>query len=346
VRRREFILAGSGLLVTAKNFLADSILVTENPRISEFDLQSLEGRYTSVNDFFVRNHFGIPPASTLQSLTIGGEVEKPLIISPPSLGSLKDRKLSAVLECARNGTGPLALASNGLWEGPALHDILAMAGPGEKARFLVLEGADGFRRSIPLEQVSPQALLATKLNHKPLSPEHGAPWRALFPGLYGMQSVKWLKDIKVAATPLPLETDKYVESVKGSNGQKEYKALPPVLIKSVITYPVLGQVLHPGTVTLRGVAWSGQGKVAVVEISTDGGKSWRIAKLEQGGRYEWARWHYTVAIIGTGVAEFAVRAVDEKGSEQPASRDTNRMDAYANNSIERVQFLVQPVPAR
>ena len=345
VRRREFILAGSGLLMTAKSLLADSILVSEDPRISEFDLQSLEGRYTSVKDFFVRNHFGIPAASSLQSLAISGEVAKPLAISPQALQKLKERKLDAVLECAQNQTGPLALASNGLWEGWTLHDILALARPSAKARSLLLLGADGFQRRIQLEQVSPQALLATKLNHQRLTPEHGAPWRVLLPGLFGMQSVKWLKQIEIVATPLALNTDEYAESIKGPDGKVEYKALPPVLVKSVITYPVRGQVLHPGTVTLRGVAWSGQGRVAVVEISADGGKTWRLAKLDPAGRYGWATWHYTVTIIGTGVAEFAVRAVDENGLQQPATRDPSRLDHYANNTIERVQFVVQPPPS-
>ncbi|MGH9455473.1 MAG: sulfite oxidase, partial [Terriglobia bacterium] len=77
------------------------------------------------------------------------------------------------------------------------------------------------------------------------------------------------------------------------------------------------------------------------EITTDGGKSWRVAKLDPGGRYEWAIWHYTVGINGTGVAEFAARAVDSTGAEQPAARDPNRLDPYANNTIERVQFLVE-----
>lgn len=344
VLRREFILAGSGLLISAKSLLADSILVSKSPRISEFDLQSMAGRYTSTSDFFVRNHFEIPAVSTLQQLAIGGEVAHPLAISAADLRRLKVTKLGAVLECAENGTGPLALASDGLWEGYALKDILAMARPNANAWHLLLTGADGFRRSIPLEQVSPQALLATQLNHQPLTPEHGAPWRALFPGLYGMQSVKWLKSIQLTSAPLPLDKDEYTESIKGANGQTQHKALPPVLVKSVMTYPVVGQVLHPGSVTLRGVAWSGQGKIAAVEISADGGKSWRIAKLDPGGRYDWTMWHYTVVINGTGVGEFAIRAVDEKGSEQPATRDPSRLDIYANNTIERVQFVVQKAP--
>ncbi len=343
MRRREFfgVLAGSGLIVPARNLLGDSILVSSNPRISEFDLQSLEGRYTPATDFYVRNHYAIPPASAASTLSISGEVEKPVTISSKDLAQLKIQQLGAVLECSGDGTGPQALASNGLWEGWPLQDVLALARPTAKARFLLLTGADGFRRSVPVEQASRGAMLVTKLNRQPLPPEHGAPWRALFPGLYGMQSVKWLKQIDLAAAPLSLETDEYAAVIKGPAGATQRQSLPTVLVKSVITYPVLGQVLHPGTVTLRGLAWSGGGKIAAVEITTDGGKSWRVANLNPGSRYEWAIWHYTVGIRGTGVAEFAVRAVDDKGSEQPATRDPDRLDPYTNNSIERIQFLVQ-----
>jgi len=335
---------GGALLVSARPLLSDSILVSSSPRISEFDLQSLQGRYTSVRDFFVLDHHGIPTDSSLQSIAIRGQVERPGAVTHHQLGGLKAKTLGAVLECVRNGTGPLALASNGLWEGWALNDVLSLARPAAGARYLVLEGADGFRRSVPMQQVSPQALLATRLDRQPLTPQHGAPWRVLLPGLYGMQSVKWLKSIKVSASPLPLATDDYAESIKGASGEAEHKALPPVLVKSVLTYPVLGQVLHPGTVTLRGLAWGGQQKVAVVEISADGEKTWRVAKLEPASRYEWTKWQHTVTLNGIGVAEFAVKAIGEKGTEQPARRNPNRLDPYANNTIERVQFLVQPSP--
>jgi len=335
------VLAGSGLLVPARRVLGDSILISANPRISEFDLQSMEGRYTPATDFYVRNHYAIPPTSAASTLSITGEVEKPVTISQKDLATLEVRQLGAVLECSGDGTGPLALASNGLWEGWPLQDVLGLARPTAKARFLLLTGADGFRRSIPLEQASPDAMLVTKLNRQLLPPEHGAPWRALFPGLYGMQSVKWLKQIELAAAPLPLETDEYAAVIKGHAGATQRQALPAILVKSVITYPVLGQVLHRGTVTLRGLAWSGGGKIAAVEVTTDGGKSWRVADLDPGSRYEWAVWHYTVGIKGTGVAEFSVRAVDDKGSEQPATRDPHHLDPYANNTIETIQFLVQ-----
>jgi DMSO/TMAO reductase YedYZ molybdopterin-dependent catalytic subunit len=254
---------------------------------------------------------------------------------------MKTRQLGAVLECSGNGTGPGALASNGFWEGWALNDVLVPARPTPKAAHLHLIGRDGFARSIPAAQAGSDAMLVTRLNHQPLTPEHGAPWRALFPGRYGMNSVKWLERIVLSASPLPPETDDYRAQIRTPSGRSEYQPLPSVLVKSVITYPALGVILHPGSVTVRGVAWSGTGKIAVVEVSTDNASTWRLAKLDPGTLYEWGLWQFTVKIPQSGVLNVASKAVDDKGSEQPPQRDPNRLDGYANNTIEQVHYLIE-----
>jgi hypothetical protein len=94
-------------------------------------------------------------------------------------------------------------------------------------------------------------------------------------------------------------------------------------------------------VTVRGVAWSGTGKIAVVEVSTDNASTWRLAKLDPGTLYEWRLWQFTVKIPQSGVLNVASKAVDDKGSEQPLERDPNRLDGYANNTIERVHYLIE-----
>jgi len=108
-----------------------------------------------------------------------------------------------------------------------------------------------------------------------------------------------------------------------------------MLVKSVITYPASGVILRPGSVPLRGLAWSGTGKIAVVEVSTGNTNTWRLAKLDAGTTYEWALWQYTLKIPEAGVLNVACKAVDEGGSEQPPQRDPNRLDGYANNTIAR-----------
>lgn len=345
LRRKFFALAAAGgtsLLVPSWTpTLADTIVLSSNPIIAEFNLQSIQGRYTATNDFYIRNHFAVPKPIENPTLSIEGEVEQPQTFTLSAVSNLKVRGLGAVLECSGNGTGPEALASNGFWEGWPLTDLLAMARPKAKAAFLHLIGRDGFSRSILAGEMGPDALLATRLNHEPLTPEHGAPWRALLPGRYGMNSVKWLERIVLSTDPLLPDTDEYRARVSTPSGGSEYGPLPPVLIKSVITYPAMGVILHPGSVTIRGVAWSGTGKVAAVEVSTDNGAQWRLAKLDPGDRYEWAFWEHTVKIPDAGVLNVACKALDDKGAEQPAERDPKRLDGYANNIIERVHFLVE-----
>jgi len=345
LRRRFLELAGvSGtalLLPTRLRLLGDSILVSSDPLIAEFNLQSQVGRYTPTEDFYIRNHFPIPQGPSSGTLSIEGEVDQPLKVSSGELSRLKTRELGAVLECSGNGTGPQALASNGFWEGWALEDVLALARPAPKAVHLHLVGRDGFARSVPIAEVGPEAMLVTRLNHEPLTPEHGAPWRALFPGRYGMNSVKWLEKIVLSASSLPPERDEYRAQLRAPSGRSEYQPLPKVLVKSVITYPALGVILHPGSVTFRGLAWSGAGKIAAVEVSTGNTNTWRLAKLDAGTPYEWALWQFTVKVPDAGVLNVACKAVDEKASEQPPQRDPNRLDGYANNTIERVHFLIE-----
>ncbi len=344
MHRREFLelVWGGVVLSTRPRLLADTILLSSNPLVAEFNLQSLTGRYTPTEDFYVRNHFPIPALAGTGSLRIEGEVEKQASLLPQDLTSLRVRELGAVLECAGNGTGPEALASSGLWEGWAFEDVLALARPTAKATYLHLIGRDGFARSVPREAARSDAMLVTRLNHQSLTVEHGSPWRALFPGWYGMSSVKWLERIVLSESPLPPQSDEYLAKFsKVPPGHPNFGPLPRIQVKSVITYPALGVILHPGTVTLRGLAWSGSGKIAVVEVSADGGKTWRVAKLEPSSRYEWAQWQFPVRIPEPGVLNVACKAVDEKGSEQPIQRDPNRVDGYANNTIEQVHFLIE-----
>src|SRR6516164_2798836 len=159
LRRRFLELSGvSGtalLLPTRLRLLGDSILVSSDPLIAEFNLQSQVGRYTPTEDFYIRNHFPIPQGPSSGTLSIEGEVDQPLKVSSGELSRLKTRALGAVLECSGDGTGPQALASNGFWEGWALGDVLALAHPTPKAEHLHLVGRDGFTRSVSVVEAGP-----------------------------------------------------------------------------------------------------------------------------------------------------------------------------------------------
>jgi DMSO/TMAO reductase YedYZ molybdopterin-dependent catalytic subunit len=339
--RREFLKwSAAGAWLVARRLNADHHVDSEDPLVVDFDIQTLDGRYTSIEDFYVRNHFDASSGPGGGILQIQGAVHKPLKLAPEDLDRLRTETMGAVLECAGNGTGPRALASNGLWQGWRLADVVALAQPAPEGKFLHLYGQDGYARSVPLNAAVENGMLATRLNHSPLRPNHGRPWRALFPGWYGMDSVKWLVRIEVAGQPLPAVNDTYLTLRSNASGQIERAPLPRVQVKSVMIAPAAGAVLKLGTAEVRGVAWSGVAPVAKVEVSIDGGQAWQSTQLDPGARFEWALWRGSVNLSRRGMVELACRATDQRGNVQPASRDPNRLDGYVNNVIERVRCLV------
>jgi DMSO/TMAO reductase YedYZ molybdopterin-dependent catalytic subunit len=304
------------------------------------DLNSLVARYTPVEDFYIRNHFKVPDQTGAPALDIQGEVEKPLRLTPEDLAALRRCQVGSVLECAGNPVGTVAKLSNGAWEGWSLADVLALARPAQASAHLHLFGRDGYGRNIPIERALDGGMLATQLNGRLLSPQHGSPWRALFPGWYGMDSVKWLARIVVAPAPLESNDSAYLELIRDPKGAVRLRALPRVQVKSLIVSPLAGAVLRPGTISLRGIAWSGGGSIARVEFSADGGATWRLAALDAGVRYEWVFWRSELELTARGGVEFVCRAVDEKGMVQPAQRDPNRLDGYSNNWYHRVRCVM------
>lgn len=118
VNRRKLLLLGSGsLLISAARLSADHHFISADPLIVEFDLRSLEGEYTPLGDFYIRNHFNAPLPSLVTSLRVEGEVGIPQEFTPNTLSELPPREQGTVLECAGDEEGTSLLASNGLWEG-------------------------------------------------------------------------------------------------------------------------------------------------------------------------------------------------------------------------------------
>ena len=334
------MLAGAGALFAVRPARGDHHIDSADPLVMDFDLQTLQGRYTSIEDFYIRNHFAAPVETGEESLQIQGAVKKPLKLALADLSRLHPVTMGAVLECAGSGQGPRELVSNGLWQGWRLSDVVSVANPTAEGKFLHLYGADGFARSVPLEGALAIGMIATQLDHEPLRSNHGKPWRALFPGWYGMNSVKWLERIEVSSQPLPPVGSTYLKLSATSSGQIRRAPLPPIQVKSVMTSPSSGAVLKPGALEVTGVAWSGVAPIAMVEASADGGATWLPAKLDSGTRYEWTLWRCAFTLTRRGAVEFACRATDGGGNTQPATRDANRLDGYVDNLIEHVQCLV------
>ncbi|MGH9326978.1 MAG: molybdopterin-dependent oxidoreductase [Terriglobia bacterium] len=341
MRRRQFLwLTAAAMGFSATRLRATTHFVSFDPLIVEFDLASLEGRYTRVEDFYIRNHYQAPTAPEAPSIEIGGEVEKPVRLGLDVLQRLPEQRIGAVLECAGDPATAVSLVSDGLWEGWPLADVISLSKPGRQGLYAHLLGGDGFSRSVTLSELE-GGFLATRLNGRPLIRNHGAPWRALFPGLYGMNSIKWLQKITLVAVPLPPAGNTYQEIWRGSSGSIERKPLPPIQVKSVITKPKNGAVLHRGKLEIGGLAWSGSGKIVEVQVSADGGNHWRMATLDSSSsRYDWSLWRAAFDLNQSGVVELVSKATDSAGHTQPASRDPRRLDLYAYNVWERIRCVV------
>ncbi len=185
---------------------------------------------------------------------------------------------------------------------------------------MLAEGADAaaLTRSIPIEKALDDALLAYAQNGERLRPEQGYPLRLLLPGYEGNTNVKWLRRLKLGAAPFETreETSKYT-MVMPDGLASQFNFVMEA--KSVITFPSGGQRLGaPGFYEISGLAWSGLGKVARVEVTADGGASWRDAALQEPVmskcltrfRSPW-RWD-------GGPALLASRVTDETGYVQPS----------------------------
>jgi sulfane dehydrogenase subunit SoxC len=208
------------------------------------------------------------------------------------------------------------------WTGVSLATVLAEAGVRAEAKWLLAEGADAaaMTRSIPIEKALDDAILAYAQNGERLRPEQGYPLRLLLPGYEGNASIKWLRRLKLGVAPFETreETSKYT-MVMPDHTIRQFNFVMEA--KSVITYPSGGHRLkQAGFCEISGLAWSGSGKIARVEVSTDDGRTWRDAALQEPVlskcltrfRLPW-RWE-------GGPAVLASRATDETGYVQP-SRD-------------------------
>jgi sulfane dehydrogenase subunit SoxC len=197
--------------------------------------------------------------------------------------------------------------------------VLAEAGVKPQAKWMLTEGADAaaMTRSIPIEKALDDALLAYAQNGERLRPEQGYPLRLLLPGYEGNTNIKWLRRLKLGTEPFQTreETSKYTLLMPDGMARQFNFVMEA---KSVITFPSGGHRLSsPGFYEISGLAWSGAGKVARVEVSTDGGASWREATLQEPVmskcltrfRAPW-RWE-------GGPATLASRATDETGYIQP-----------------------------
>ncbi len=341
--RRELLwLAGSGLIGGPR-------LRASDPQNLSYPLRTIEGKITAPDLLFVRDHFS-QPESSLETwkLRIEGRVERPYELGFADLVEMPSSRLEAVLECAGNAANGSAV-SNGFWEGVPIPSLLETARPAADAAFVLLEGADAGSLlqdspPLPYSQVIPIAkcreassLVAFKYNDLTLPTRNGFPARALFPGWYGMDSVKWLRRMVVLGADEQGTVfersgmNRLYNRVIGANGALQNIRLSAVQVKSAIAWPTEGLKLPAGHYTVWGFAWSGSDVIGRLSISVNDGKTWDAAKLQsQANRHSWVRWSYT---WNAKPGDYALmsRAADTGGNEQPVKRDPARKDGYELN---------------
>jgi DMSO/TMAO reductase YedYZ molybdopterin-dependent catalytic subunit len=307
--------------------------------------------------FFMRSNGPVPvvdPATW--TLAISGAVDRPLTLRLADLRAMPRRSFAAFLECAGNGRtrfDPVPegtpwgndAAGNALWEGVPLRDVLALAGLRDEAVDVVAQGADfpAMRRGLPRAVAcDPDTLLVLKMNGEPLTVAHGGPVRLLVPGWAGIASTKWLVGLEALDHAFAgfWNADNYVYWSEDGAALRPVTEMP---VKSVIGTPLPGAVLAPGEIDIAGYAWSGHGAVARVDVSVDGGATWRPAALAGTGRRGWARFHFRWH-AAPGSYRLMARATDERGLSQPREAAWNGK-GYAQNGIHAVAATVRDDPA-
>jgi sulfane dehydrogenase subunit SoxC len=302
---------------------------------------------------YERHHSGIPTIDPARHrLVVHGLVDRPLSLSMTEIRRLPSLTRILVLECGGNSgsewaatTGTDVQRSYGLvsgseWTGVPLSLLLAEAGVQPRASWVIAEGADACRmmRSIPLAKAMENSLLAYGQNGEAIRPAQGYPLRLINPGWEGNTNVKWVHSLKLTDQPYMArdETSKYSDLMPDGKARIFTYAMEA---KSVITFPSGGQTLPTrGPYELTGIAWSGRGRIERVEVTTDGGRTWVKAELQE-PRLPIALTRFRQAWRFDGQDTIiASRAIDETGYVQPtraaliAVRGTN--SNYHYNGIK------------
>jgi len=322
--------------------------------------------YLTPNDlFFVRNHWEptFPDAKTW-TLTVDGEVSRPVKLTLADLKTMPRTTVTCVLQCAGNGRAlhkpPVpgiqwryGAVGNARWTGTRVRDLLEKAGLNRSAKHLHAFGTDRppgkvppFHRSLEIEKALEDAVVAYAMNGEPLAPLHGAPARLVVPGWAGDHWMKWLD--RLSAQPVP-QTGFYMDvgyrypRIPADPGvalkPEEMAPVTELFVKSNIT-EAPSHTRVGSAVTIRGFAFSGAPDVAKVELTDDDGATWREADLDpEHDPFAWRLWSFRWTPKAHGRARLLARATDSRGSVQPREAVWNQ-SGYLYNGWHEVEIEV------
>jgi len=260
-------------------------------------LQDLCGIVTPSDLHYERHHAGVPAIDPHRyKLLVHGMVERPTVFDLAALRRFPAVSRLYFLECSGNGAAAYrglrpdltpqiidGLTSTSEWTGVPLATLFREVGVKPGAKWFLAEGEDAavMSRSIPVEKAWDDALIAYGQNGEPLRPEQGYPARLLVPGWEGSANVKWMRRIELADRPFMTreETAKYTDPLPDGTARMFSFVMDA---KSIITSPAYPAALtERGWWEIRGLAWSGRGRVTRVDVSTDAGKTWVPAELQE-----------------------------------------------------------------
>lgn len=320
--------------------------------ISFSPLQDLKGIITPSGLHFERYHGGIPEVNPdSYQLMIHGLVDRPLIFTMEDLLRMPSVSEIRFIECPANGGMEWkgaqmealqfthGMISCSEWTGVRLSTLLDYVGVKPEGKWILAEGSDasGMSRSIPMEKALDDAMVAYAQNGEPLRPEQGYPVRLMVPGWEGNVSIKWLRRIEVGDQPWyhREETSKYTDLMPDGRSRK-FTFVQEA--NSVVTNPCPeNPIRQKGFIEIEGLAWSGRGTIKAVDLSFDGGVTWKQAEIK-GVALPKALTRFSFKTEWNG-EEWMLqsRAVDDTGYVQPTlaqlreARGVNSI--YHKNSI-------------
>jgi DMSO/TMAO reductase YedYZ molybdopterin-dependent catalytic subunit len=340
----------------------------------ETPLAELAAAFTSNDAFFVRYHLSVIPRIDPASWRLevsGASAHRPLTLSLKDLQSgFEHAEVVAVNQCAGNRRGLFTprvpgvqwgsgAMGNARWRGVRLREVLQRAGIASDALEVVFGGADApvmpatpaFVKSLPVERaLDENTLVAFEMNGRPLPHWNGAPARLVVPGWVGTYWMKHLTSIRIEPrafdgfwmkTAYRVPTGAFPGVRFTSQETAETTPVTELMVNSLITSPVSGARLRRNAhVELAGKAWDAGAGIEGVEVSVDGGRSWRDATLQRDlGRFAWRDFRFVLDTSSAGRLDVAVRARSRNGAKQP-DKLTPNPSGYHDNIVQTVSLEV------
>ena len=334
-----------------------------------------ESFITPRTEHYIRNHYPTPEIDESEwTISLTGMVDQEVEISMDEIrNDYSTRTVTHTMQCSGNGRSyfqpqvggnqwTFGAVGNTVWTGTPISEIMERYGANtDDDMWLSVmggdapEGEDIFTRSIPMEKVMNDCLLAYEMNGRPMNDDHGFPVRLLVPGWFGNNNVKWVDRMHVMDMMVfGEEWERGDQQLYTHWQQYSYRIIPEdeelkqnraievfdtqeqmdvqeigqpymydQMVKSLIGYPGMDATVTPGPgnqIEVVGVAWAGDDRVQGVEVSTDGGDSWNDAEFfgPQLGPYAWRQFRYVWNDPDQGETTLYSRATDERDRVQPA----------------------------